>query len=85
MVQYKNTVFKQTQYKKYLCSGKMDWILRKSQTGLNMDDIILSSIYDIIIGLNKLGKKAKNSLEHDDMAGHLRGKNAKILSLGAKV
>ena len=49
-----------------------------------MDDIILSSIYDIIIGLNKLGKKAKNSLEHDDMAGHLEGINARILTLGQK-
>ena len=28
-----------------------------------MDDIILPSIYDIIIGVIKLGKKAKNALE----------------------
>ena len=59
--------------------------MRKSQTGLNVDDLILSYIYDIIIGLNELGKKAKNSLEHDDMAGHLEGINARILTFGAKV
>ena len=51
-----------------------------------MDVIILSSIYDIIIGLNKLGKKARNALEEMTWpATSGAKKNAKILSLGVKV